>query len=253
MLTELFIKELAALAQKAAEPVRLPVQPGSAVERVSVGGVITDFDIPDPPRRHTVSSLDDLIALANRFASDKPVVWFSETRVVLVIDDAYRRDATATLPLEYSDVWLAARKLRDRTKFSQKDFCRLLRVDLAGVLPAGALLNVVKALDFSSTGTVTGRVDRNAESFGRSIGHAVQSERPIPEFVELEAPVYKTSGEAARYACRCAVEVDFDMQAFQLIPLPDEVERVEQAAMASVRDRLAAGLDAPVPAYYGKP
>lgn len=162
-------------------------------------------------------------------------------------------DETATLPLEYSDAWLTVRKLRERTKFSQKDFCRLLRVDLAGVLPAGALLNVVKALDFSSTGTVTGRVDRNAESFGRSIGHAVQSERPIPEFVELEAPVYKTSGEAARYACRCAVEVDFDMQAFQLIPLPDEVERVEQAAMASARARLTEGLEDGVPAYYGKP
>jgi hypothetical protein len=238
MLNEMFVKELVELARKATAPV------GGKFERIA---------ITPPPRTHTASCLDDLVALANRFAADKPVVWFSESKVVLVIDDAGHRVETATLPLEYSDVWVAVRKLRERPKFPQKDFCRLLRVDLAGTLPAGALLNVVKALDFSTAGTASGRVDRTSESFGKSIAREVRSEHPVPEFVELEAPVYKTSGESARYPVRCAVEIDLDFQTLQLIPLPDEVERVEQAAVASLRTRLAEGLAEGVPAYYGKP
>jgi hypothetical protein len=253
MLNEMFVKELVELARKAATPVKLPVPADPRADYFVVGGEIRKVETPEPPRAHSALSLDDLIALANRFAADKPVVWFSESRVVLVIDDAGHRVETATLPLEYSDVWVAVRKLRERPKFSQKDFCRLLRVDLAGTLPAGALLNVVKALDFSTAGTASGRVDRTSESFGKSIAREVRSEHPVPEHVELEAPVYKTRGESARYPVGCAVEIDLDFQTLQLIPLPDEVERVEQAAVASVRARLAEELAEGVPAYYGKP
>jgi hypothetical protein len=39
---------------------------------------------------------------------------------------------------------------------------------------------------------------------------------------------------------------------FQLLPAPDELERVEQMAMGSIRDRLNE-LPEEVPCYYGRP
>jgi hypothetical protein len=252
------IQSISALTSRAAEPKRLPIDDPRHVDFV-VNGEVKSFDVPASPRDHELGQLADLVALANRFAEDgegPPSVWYSEDAVVLVIDDAGHRVERARLPLVVSDVFarlVALRRSPREAWMEQKPFVRLLRVELAGTLDPVELLNAVRSLKFSSTAEARGEVRRAQESMGREINSRVDAAAEIPEEVRLLAPVYKTAGEDERFPVRCTVEVEPAEGRLQLLPLPDEVERVRQAAVRSIGERLAAALDAKVPAYYGKP
>lgn len=211
----------------------------------------------DPAERsHHVACLGDVIALANRFAQEghKPAVWYLEDDVCLVIDDDGHRNSTVRFNLVGSDVFVLLKRLYvNKPWHDQKQFVRLLRVELAGTLLPGELLDRVRRLRFENGVVTTGHVTRKDESLGREIRSKVDADGEIPEEVTLQVPVYKAIGERERYPLRCAVEVDPAMGKLQILPLPDEIERVQHLAMASLAARLAEGLDEGIPAYYGRP
>ncbi len=261
------ITALTTLVAKSLKPVPLPVK-NPRLSYFVIDGEIQEIELPIPPRDHKAGSLEDLMNLANRFAADAsspcaPVVWYDHERVVLVIDDFARTDddenaypyrvEKATLELEVSDVFAALVKLRDnKPLFNQKDFIRLLRIQLAGTLDPARLLNVVRRVKFENGVTTTGEKTKNRESMGREINAAVSAEGDIPDEVTLSVPVYKTLRETDRYPVRCSVEVEPMEGVFRLMPLPDEIERVRNMALDSIEERLTGGLQG-VPHYFGKP
>lgn len=219
-----------------------------------VGGTVMSRDIPPASRAHVLGSLGDLIALADGYASEESLVFFDADQVTLVFDGDGHRLERGVLRLERSFAWQVLIDLASKRAgqwFEHKQFLRLLRVDLAGTLPPGVLYDRVKRVAFENGVTVQAAVSRNKqESLGRTITSQVSGEGDIPEEVTLEAPVYSTTGETARYPIRCAVEVDAARGMFCLQPLPDEISRVEAIAVASIRDRLAASCK--VPAFLGR-
>ena len=254
------LKYLAELAQKSAAPVK--IDSGDVRElRYVANGLQVVIPTTATPRSHAAGDLSEIVSLANRFVPVKesdnyPVVWYDREKVVLVIDDDGHRLETATLTLQTSDVFATLRKLAaSRTPMEQKQFMRLLRIDLAGTLDPGVLLNKVRKVDFTAISTVKASSSANRqESLGRTLLSEVKSDGgDIPEQVTLSVPVYKTHGEREAYPCRCSVEVDPGEGTFVLRPLPDEIERVEQFAVASIAGRLRAGLSEGVPFYHGKP
>jgi hypothetical protein len=254
------LDRLTALARAAANPIKLDVKDPSKAY-YALNGQPLDITLPVPPRDHRAASLDDLIALANRFAEIEfyePAVWFDACKVVLVIDDdtadnAAHRFERATLDLEPSDVWARLVALRQtRAHHDHKAFIRLLRIDLAGTLDPVTLLNVVRRVKFEAGQITTSEKGKQRESMGRDIVSAVVTELEIPEQVTLSVPVYKTSGETDRWPLRCTVEVEPAEGTFRLLPLPDEIERVRDMATESIRARLGDGLKG-VPCYFGKP
>lgn len=242
------------LGQRTAKPET--IYEDAVLKRVVIDGRIEDVTKTVPPRAHTVGCLAEIVALANRFADDtaNPVVWYDESRVVLVIDDPGHRVNVVTLPLAESDIFGVCCRLREHKPWhEQKAFVRLLRVDLAGTLDPGVLLNGVRKVSFSTTAEARGTVTRERESMGREINSSVAGQSPIPETVTLRVPVYRTAGERQTYGLNCAVEIDHEQCRFQLLPLPDEIERVQHLAMESISARLVEGLREGVPCYYGKP
>lgn len=249
------LEYLNGLALKAAAPQTLAETPRD--RRVLVGGEVVLVPRDVPPRDHAVGCLDDLVALANRFhdgGKDTPAVWYDEERVVLVIDDGGHRCERATLALETSDAFaVLARLRRERPWYDPKPFHRLLRVELAGAAGLERLAEAAGRLRFENGQTVTAENARGKESLGRSITSQVTGEKELPEEVTVGVPVYKTHGERDLYPVRCAVEPDALAGKIQLIPFPDEIERVRQLAVASVAARLRQNLNETVPAYYGRP
>lgn len=253
------LEYLTGLATKAASPVKIDSDPRRL--RYVIDGNVVEYDAPPKPRRHEASSLEDLISLAKRFAETVEVdggehaaVWYDEGNVVLVIDDAGHRIETATLELLNSDAFVTARNLRDSPRWLEpKPFIRLLRIDLARTLEPAELLDRVRRVKFEAGQATTADVQRNRESLGREITSKVDTVAELPEEVTLLVPVYKTQGETDRLPLRCAVEVDPARGAFQLLPLPDEIERVQHLAVASIRDRLSELLPEAVPFYFGRP
>jgi hypothetical protein len=257
------IKALVDLATRAGSPQKIESGNPRASAYV-IAGEVHMVDIEPPPRDHKAGTLGDLIALANRFAETgdlEPVVWYDAEAVVLVIDDEVggengNRIEKATLPLATSDVFARLVKLRADPAaawMNQKDFIRLLRIELAGTLADGVLLNPTRKIVWSTSDTSTGTVKRGAESMGREINsRATTDGGDLPDEVKLNVPVYKTPGERERYPMNCSVEIDPGDNELQLMPLPDEIERVRQLALASIAERLASELKG-VPAYQGKP
>jgi hypothetical protein len=209
-----------------------------------INGQIVEWDIPTPPREHHPATLDEIIALAKRFedAGSEPVVWYNHEAVVLVIDDVGHRLETATLALEVSDTFAIVQQLRrDKPWYTQPDFVRLLRVDLAGTLDPAVLLNRVRKLVIGQKTTT--EVNRRGESFGHEINALAGANTDPPDEVDLVLPVYKTPGEQTPVYVACTVDVEVAQpKPFRLIPKPDEIERVLQVAVGSIGERLRAGL-----------
>lgn len=248
------LKYLTDLGTKSTAPVELKADPRR--HRYAIGGEIQEFGIPASPRQHQVDSLEEITDLAERFAatdSCKPVVWYDGNQVVLVLDDDGHRIEKATLSLEESDVFTRVVSLRQKQAFGQKAFIKLLRIDLARTLEPVVLLEKVRRVKFENGMATTGEIRRNQESLGRTITSKVETDTELPEEVALAVPVYKTLGETDPILLRCAVEVDPGMGEFQLIPLPDEIERVRHLAVGSIRDRLSELLPETVPFYFGRP
>jgi hypothetical protein len=252
------LKFFSELAQKSQAPTKLD-QPDPRKAVYAVGGSLVDVDLPPPPREHQPGTLAEVIALANRFAGDgaHPVVWYDQDQVVLVIDDLGHRIEHATLALQRSDVLDRLIQLRaTKPWLDQKDALRLVRIELAGTLAPDVLLDRLRKIKIENGQAVTSHVRHGAESMGRSINAAVSGEGEIPEGVVLDVPAYKTPGEAdRRYGLACSIEVEptRGLQFFRLMPLPDELERVEALAVASIGERLVEGLDDAIPAYQGRP
>lgn len=216
------------------------------------GGDIVGVPTPKAPRDHVVRSLEDFVSLANRFG-EPSTAWYSESCVVLMIDDADHRVERATLPLVHSDVFKTIRDLRaSKSWMDQKAFVRLLRLDLASALSPVSLLNIVKNVRFDSGVAVTGKLNRTQESLGREIGSSVSTEQDIPEGVTLTCRVYSTPGAQVDVRIRADVDVDPSNGTFRLIPVPDEIESVLQYAMSTIGSKLTESLGE-ANAYYGSP
>lgn len=250
------LEYLMGLTAKSAAP--QVVYEDESERHVLANGDVLDFAKPIPPRKHTAGTLDDLIVLANRFVEDDvaPVVWYDESAVVLVIDDAGRRLDLVTLPLVFSDTFAVMRTLRTSRESawkSQPDFLRLVRIELAGTIEDSLLLDRARKLKIGQT-TET-KIDKRSESMGHEIRSLAGKDDEVPDDVLLTMPVYKTAGEAGRLVhVHCTVEVDVTRPApFRLVPMPNEVERCVDVAMGDIAGRLGEGLNKDVPAYRGKP
>lgn len=255
---------LADLKSKSLAPQELPGDVRTF--RRVIDGRVHEWAVKTALREHEPACLADLIRLAVRFGPEpddepgedripaSPVVWYDECHVVLVLNDTGHRDQLATLTLAESDVFARLAEIRrTREWFEQKAFVRLLRVELAGTLEPVALLEKVRKLRWENGVTTSGHVTRQQESLGREIQSKVSAEGELPEEVTLLVPVYKTPGEAGRLPLRCTVDADPALGKLQLLPLPDEVERVRALAVQSIGMRLVAGLPETIPAYYGRP
>jgi len=106
---------------------------------------------------------------------------------------------------------------------------------------------------FTSASNTEAVALRSKESLGRDISREVATEGgAIPETVVLDVPVWTTPGLDTSYRLTCAVEVDLERGMFALVPLPDEIERVENLAIEQIRERLADDLPE-FAAFHGSP
>jgi len=254
---EAALKYFAGLASRAEQAQEVEID--DARRKVFIiGNEFREFAVAHEPREHVAETLEDLTSLAKWFAEEEgygnPVVWFNHQKVWIVIDDDAHRIETVELKLPPSDVFDRLDEIGDKKpKFDQKQFIRLLRVELAGTLDPVLLLEKVRRLKFENGVRTESTIVRAQESLGRNIVSKVESDGEIPEEVTLQVPVFKSPGPVDRHPLRCSVEVDPAEGTFRLLPLPDEIERVTQRAVDLIGATLRAGLPAEVPAYQGTP
>ncbi len=216
-----------------------------------VSGEPVTIDRPISPRHHEADDLATLCTLATRFAEQQPVIWVDNSQVVLVMDDDGHRVNTATVRLELTTVFSRLKEL-DKSKpwLDQRAFIRLLRIELNGTLAPGILLDRVRKLRFEAGTIVTTEAKRDRESMGKQITAAVSADGELPEGVTLLVRVFR-GGE--QFPINCSVDVDPSRGLLQLIPFPDEIERVTDLAVGRIQELIGEDIPDTVIVYNGRP
>lgn len=218
-------------------------------------GATVDYDNDFPSRSHGVKTLADLTSLANRFGEKDgaPVVWYDEDSIVLVINDETHRNDTVEMKLVKSGLYKAIESLDPRVWHQPKEFIRLLRIDLFGALDPQTLLQSVRKVQFDAGASTKVENTRVRESMGKEISASVSAASELPEYVNLVTPMFTNSGVETIVTIKAAVEVDPNRQAFQLVVLPDELDKAKAHVMRAVAAYLDDGLESAIPSYYGRP
>ncbi len=218
---------------------------------VDQGGTVTPYDVTPPLREHRVNSVADLIAAAEKWDT-APVVWINGDAVVLITDDADRLDSV-TLRLSKSAAFAKLIALNQSPVLDQQALIRVLRIDLQGTINRADLLTAVRNIKFRVSDSGASNIQQGNESLGRTIEAEVTGAGDIPESVVVSCPVYSNPGERAlTFTVGCDLEIVPADKKFRFRPIPDEIERVTDAALQGIRDRIDEALP-DVATFFGSP
>ena len=211
------------------------------------------------PRNHKAGDLDSLVANAERFAPQADgadtvaVCWYSRKGVVLLAEDATRRDRV-TLPLTLSPQLAYLQRLEEskpRVQFTQADLVLTLRTTLARSISPDVVA-VFRRLNFRKSSGGASEVGHGKASIGRELQAELTGSGAIPETLAFRVPVF-AAGVPFEAAVECAVDVQAEAERFLLIPLPGEIENAITQAETYIGGILAENLPETVPAFYGEP
>lgn len=257
------IKAIGTLAVEAAGAKHkvLELHPGAEPQHryalVKPTGEIEFHDAHPMPRAHRMAGIAEVIPYVKEKGTETSVIWYDESKVVILLDDDTRRDVAAC-QLHYTPQFFRLIELQKPTYFDQKAFVRLLRIELADCLLDLRLLNFVRSIKFTATERTAGTVRQTRESLGRDIEMQLQGEveGECPEETVLQCRLFTDPSLRDTFNIRCAVEVDMDAQRFALTPFPLECRNVIELQLNGIGKMLQEGLDAEsneTPLFRGSP
>ncbi len=240
-----------AAKQSLAHIVQVPGDPRNAF--LVLNGKAEPIVLPPALRTHTVFTAEDLIAIAT--LAPRPAVFHCERQVVLLIDHDDRRERV-TMPLTFASTFQVLQGLAQGDPgnylFQPKQLASLLKVELAGTSFPDDVIKGLRKLRWR-TGTETRQeFGHGRESIGKDVEAEVTADVELPEFVELETPVYDNPGEDRTHPVRCILDPQPLLQKIAFRPVPGELEEAIKLAQGTLRGKLQAGLR-DVPIYFGEP
>lgn len=205
-----------------------------------------------PPRCHQVYSLLTIASLAKGHPGS--TIWVSSSGVRLLFDEE-RRDS-ATLVLTPHPIYSRLQALEKRTLLSQRDFVRLLKLDLAGTQSrCPTLAEAAQAVKCRQVTTSEGVIQQGKASLGKSLEAELTGVRKFPETVRLEIPMWRELVCPAS-VIECYLEVDPATETFCLTPLPGALDlAMAQTVVGWLMERLTELMqpDTHIPIYHGSP
>lgn len=248
------IDRIVGLADSARKPTVLSL--GADPREVAVAmpdGSITRFPVLPAAHKEELWTHRELGRfITEQMEAEKSVVYISVDAVIALYDKNDRRDR-ATCDLELSEQW---RRLvafaTTRQELGQRDFYRLLRIAFAG---AGSqvddLQERVKRITWQAGDSGASQVGHGTAAISKSLIAEVLGESPIPERVNVTVPLW--NGIDQRVTVACAVEVLPECKSFALTPLPGEISRCEEEALAWLMEDVDNLVPSGVEVYLGKP
>lgn len=215
---------------------------------VDQAGTLKEIKVSPPLRGHRVESVVDLVAAAKKW-NTAPVVWVSESCVVLITDDGDRRERV-TMGLKLTDQFAF---LVDAQRFDQPEMIRALRVNLPGAEKRAELIAAIRSLKWRTSTSGTADLQHGNESLGKTVENEVTGAGTIPELVTVSTAVFSNPGEEKNeVTIGCDLEIDAPKQKFLFRPLPDELRAAKAKAVEDIRARIARDLPE-VTVLYGTP
>jgi hypothetical protein len=211
---------------------------------VNNSGDQTVVRIPPEPRSHRVMSIGDLVAAVRRWDTGHAVVWHSNDWITAVLNDNLDRRDMVRLYLQLSDAFVRVRKLAEEN-FDQRNFLRLLRHDLRGMIQPG-LATAIAKLEVITSGKQASDVNPGRERGTREFYADMQNSGEIPDEITLSVKIYNVPGIDSVWQIRCSLEYTLPPSpvTFALRPLPDEINNALLNAQGELHELLCGVLAA---------
>jgi hypothetical protein len=201
-----------------------------------VEGNLTRHEAAEKPFKGAVRDITSLIKTHELMTRGGRAFWYSRDGIFLIGGEARRE-------MCHFPVWSTPQMARlmalsaERREFLQKDFLRLLRIDLYGC-GLEDVANLVRSVKFRVL--QEGHADRSQAkvSVGRSQEAQLEGTAPIPETVYLDVQPFMNVLHDYTVRVACAIEVNPEGENFRLVPLPGAWEEAMQLA----EDRLGSEL-----------
>jgi hypothetical protein len=117
----------------------------------------------------------------------------------------------------------------EKQAFDQRNFLRLLRYDLASIIPS-SLVSAIQKIEVVTSGSQRSEVSPGRERGTREFAADLQASGEIPERVTCELPVYLIHG--LDFKVPITFGLDYTLPPgpvhFNFRPLPDEIEKTTQ-------------------------
>ena len=202
-------------------------------------GQVMEMTKEQPPRMHTVHSLESLTRIL-KYVDDldgTPMAFIDSDGAYAYFDHS-ERDDFVTLPFEVSSAMKSLEQLQQWT--GQRDLIRVLRSELAGTFDP-KFLAVIRRLDFSRKNDGRGEISHTRESLGRSVEKTVQSqEGDIPDTVPFTFSWLDQPRDIpSRITAVMAVDVDMTNEMFRLLPVGDSIESAQEEVLDEMVARVA--------------
>jgi hypothetical protein len=221
------------------------------VVHVRLGDALTMIAKTPPLRAHQANSVESFCAIVAALPLDgdgrNPTVWHSPEKLHAAMDDSDRRD-TVTCKLVQSREYETLKRI-DRDPLLQKEFCKLLKLDLG--VPE-TFIGQFRRLDWASGNDASGETRRGVDKMGVSIRSEVAGIDQLPDTLVLQIPLYSTDGARMFVPIECMIEIDPDpnRRSLTLATKPGATEAALHAVHRQIADTLAENLpDTPV--FYG--
>jgi len=204
--------------------------------------------LPPPGRKHTITTLADLLVTVEEYGS-KGSLWHDETKIVLVTEDMDRREFV-TMPLVLSQHWKIVKGLGEY--LTQQSFLKLLRHDLAGVVP-DSLRPAISRIEVATSANQKNEVNPGRERGSREFACDLANSSEIPETFNATLSVYANAGLRQTRSVKLSLDYTLPPKeiTFSVRPLPDELEIAMQNAQAELHELLEKAVKIPV--FCGTP
>ncbi len=220
-------------------------------------GTLERHEAKPSPRAHKTLDIASLVRFGAALdtGESSPVLWYSRVGLVLIVDDATRRDRVS-MSLEFSPQMLLLQSLERETKwYTQAQFLSLLRVKLgACLINHPALIPSLRKIKFRTSSEGGSEIVQAKASVGKSLSAELSGAEPIPEEVTLSVSIF--NGRAEYSEIVCSLDVDPEKVTFSLTPLAGAVEDAIREGESQLRNVIASEMDGAqldVPVYYGTP
>lgn len=192
--------------------------------------------LPPPLRKHTVHTLEDLVAAALKWGR-QGAIWHSEDAVVLIVEDDDRRDRV-TLPLRHHPQFESLRELEKEHMLNQRAIVRLFRHELAGCVPEW-ILPKLRAIEAQGGTAAKQEIQHGRERGMREYQAELIGAKDIPEVITASVPVYDLP-ELEREKVDLSLDITLPPAnlEFLLIPLPNDLHEAEQNAQKQIGRKL---------------
>lgn len=196
-------------------------------------------------RKHTITTLESLAGAYERYTpSDKPSVWVTLTKVVVVIDDADHPDIgpvdrrhSLTLPITPSPLFDTLQKLST----GQKALLQSVRHDLkpSKIQPENFEATISK-LRWETTDATTGEFGTVKSTMGREVNSEVKSVADIPPEISVTFEPFPSLANVLQtmVTVECSVVVDPGDKTITVRPYSGQINLATCKAVEALRSKI---------------